>query len=173
MGGQPKYFMAAMTFPKRMRAKNLKMLEHGIKRCLDRYGVKLIGGDLKQGAELNMAGVAVGTVSKKGILRRNGARPGDLVCITGKLGKNGAAYQMWKKSKIGKWADLLLEIEPRIKEGTLLSKYDASSAMDLSDGLYSAVTKLSGISKKGFEIRYEKVPIDRFANVVRKILESV
>lgn len=170
MGGKPKYFMAAMTLPKRMPARDLAIIESGIRRCLEKYAVRLIGGDLKQGMELNLAGIAIGTVPKERILRRSGAKQGDLVCITGKLGKNGAAYYMWKSNKQKKWANLLINIEPRIKEGLLISEFKASCAIDLSDGLFSAVSQLNHISRQGFEIEYDKVPVHSIAKTASRKL---
>ncbi|MDE1768561.1 MAG: hypothetical protein KGH62_04275, partial [Candidatus Micrarchaeota archaeon] len=112
-----------------------------------------------EGMEINLTGVAIGTVAKKNILRRDGVRKGDVVCVTGSLGKNGAGYYMWKKTGLRRWAELLLDIEPRIDEGVLIAKSGATAAIDLSDGLFSAILQLSKINRCGFEIDYPKVPI--------------
>ncbi len=170
MGGTPKYFMAALTLPKNMNSKELIQLEKGMGRCLERYDVKLIGGDLKQGTEMTLTGIAIGEVSKKGILRRNGIKRNDVLCVTGRLGKNAAAYSMWKKTGRSRWAQMLVEIEPRIKAGRLISDYGATSAIDLSDGVFSAISQLSKINKIGFLIDYSKIPIHSIAKKVSKQL---
>lgn len=171
MGGVPKYFMTAFTLRKDMKAEDLVELEKGMNRCLEKYGVKLIGGDLKQGMEINLSGIAIGEVSKKKILRRNGVKKNDVLCVTGRLGKNAAAYYMWKKTGKRKWAELLIEIEPRIKEGRLIAEYGASSAIDLSDGVFSAISQLSKINKLGFKIDYSKVPVHSLAKKVSRELK--
>ncbi len=163
MGGKAKYFMTAFTLPKKMSIKDLKSIEKGMKRCLDKYGVRIIGGDLKQGSELNLAGIAIGAVSKKNILRRKGMKAGDLVCVTGSLGKNAAGYYMWKNNGAKRWAELLIEIEPRIKEGQFIALHGATSAIDLSDGVFSALSQLSRFNKLGFEIDLSKVPVHKEA----------
>lgn len=171
MGGTPKYFMAAMTLNRDMPLAELVKIQKGMRRCLDRYGVKLIGGDLKEGSQLSMAGIAIGTVQKKNVLLRSGARHGDLVCLTGKLGKNAAAYYMWKKHGGKKWAQLMIDIEPRVKEGMMIAEHGGSSAIDLSDGLNASVLNLNRISGKGFEIDYDRIPISSLARQVSKNLK--
>jgi thiamine-monophosphate kinase len=166
MGGRPKYFMSALTFPKDTPVDDLLKIERGIRRCLAKYGVRLIGGDLKQGKELNMAGIAIGAVPRRRILKRTGIRRGDVLCVTGSLGKNAAGYYMWKRYGGKKWAEMLIDIEPRVKEGMFISEYGASSAIDLSDGLFSAISQLGRINRCGFLIDYYKVPIDSRARHV-------
>ena len=163
MGGRPEYFMSALTLPAETKVSELRSLENGIGRCLGKYGVKVIGGDLKQGAEMCMTGIAIGTVQKDRILRRRGAKEGDLVCLTGKLGRNGAAYRMWKETGNKKWGEMMLCIEPRVKEGIAISQCGASSAIDLSDGLFAALWQLGKSSGRGFEIEYSRIPIDSLA----------
>ncbi|MDE1861112.1 MAG: thiamine-phosphate kinase [Candidatus Micrarchaeota archaeon] len=168
MGGKPKYFMSALTLPKGMKLKELRELERGMRKCLDRYDVKLIGGDLKPGRELNLSGTVMGIVPRKSILKRTGAHDGDIVCITGELGRNAAGYYLWKQGGLRKGAEMLLKVEPRIWEGLAISEAGASSAIDLSDGLFAALLQLREITSHGFEIDYSKVPINREAGLVSK-----
>lgn len=170
MGGKPEYFMAAMSFPKKMGVETLLQIEKGMRRCLDRYNVKLIGGDLKQSTEMHMTGVALGSVQKSRILKRDNIKRGDLLCVTGRLGKNAAAYYMWKRYGSKRWANMLIDIEPRVKEGMLIAEYGASAAIDLSDGVFSAVVQLMKLSGKGSEIDYSRIPVHREALAVNKRL---
>lgn len=170
MGGTPRYFLSALSLPRSMKLQNLLEIQSGMKRCMDRYNVKLIGGDLKEGGELSMTGTVLGSVPKGRVLRRGGARYGDLLCVTGTLGKNGGAYHMWKRYRGKRWTELMLKIEPRIREGILISKSGASSATDLSDGVYSAVSKFNELTGHGFEIDYSKLPFDRVARLASDTL---
>ena len=52
MGGTPRYFMSSLILPPKLDSKYLIGLERGMRKCLDRYNVKMIGGDLKKGREL-------------------------------------------------------------------------------------------------------------------------
>lgn len=171
MGGTPKYFMAAMTLKRNMPLADLVKIQKGMDRCLTKYAAKLIGGDLKEGQQLSMAGIAIGTVPKKKVLLRSGARQGDLVCLTGKLGKNAAAYYMWKKYGGKKWAQLVIDIEPRVREGIMVAQDGGSSAIDLSDGLNASILHLNRISGRGFEIDYDRLPVSGLARQVSKRLK--
>ncbi len=163
MGGTPRYFMAAMTMPRDTPLSFLRAVERGIYKCLSRYGARMAGGDLKEGKEMAFAGIAVGVVDKDKMLRRKGARAGDLLCVTGRLGKNAAAYHMWRKTGQRKWANMLLEVEPKVREGQALHRLGATSAIDLSDGVYSSIYQLRRINGKGFEIDLSKLPLHREA----------
>lgn len=168
MGGIPKYFMAAMTFPKRTRVSYLEGIERGISKCLRKYGARMAGGDLKEGMEMNLAGVAVGEVERDRIMHRNGMKDGELLCVTGSLGKNASGYYLWKRNGSKSGAKALLDVEPRVREGRFISKAGATSAIDLSDGVYSAIHQLKKINGCGFDIDYSKLPINRSALMVNR-----
>jgi thiamine-monophosphate kinase len=163
MGGRPLYFMDSLMLPKSTTSGYLSKVQLGIKRCLDRYNVKMAGGDLKQSKEMAMTGIVIGIAEKGRMLKRSGSRPGDLVCVTGSLGRNAAGYYLWKKTGSMKGARTLLDVEPRINEGLLLSRIGATSAIDLSDGVYSALFHLAEASGNGFEIEYSKLPLHGMA----------
>ena len=163
MGGKPLYFMTALELERDTRIRWVREFETGMKDVLDRYGVKLAGGDTKEGHDLSLAGFAVGEVGKNRVLRRRNCRKGDVIYVTGTVGKNAAAYYMWKKSKGRKWARCMLDVEPRIKEGLFLSGMGATSAIDLSDGLFASVKQLSEASGTGISLDYSKLPIDMAA----------
>ncbi len=169
MGGIPRYFMSSMLLPRNTGLSYLKGLEKGIGKCLEKYGAMMVGGDLKEG-DTALVGVAVGEVERDRILRRQGAEVGDLLCVTGTLGKNAAAYHMWKRHGGRRWAETLLEIEPRINAGRALSRNGATSAIDLSDGVYAAIAQLAKINGCGFEIDYSAIPFDRNAVMAHRDL---
>ncbi len=169
MGGVPKYFMSAIAMPKDSDVAELKGIERGIAKCLKKYSTRMAGGDLKEG-ELTIAGFAVGEVESRRIIRRKGVRVGDVLCVTGKLGKNAAAFRMYAENPSGKMADMVLEVEPRIPEGRVLGANGVVAGMDLSDGVYSAISQLGRINKIGFEIDAETIPVHPLVDdVVKKL----
>lgn len=171
MGGIPKYFMSALTLPKNIEIGDLKKIERGIAKCLYKYDTEMIGGDCKEGIELVMSGIGIGEVNKNKILKRDGMKVGDLLCVTNSLGKNSAGYYLWKLKNSKKGAEKLLEVEPRIKEGLIISNYDASAAMDLSDGVYSSIAQLKKITGMGFFIDFSKIPVSPLAKKVHNELD--
>lgn len=171
MGGIPKYFMSALTLPKNMDFDYFKKIELGIAKCLEKYKTKMIGGDCKEGIEMVISGIGIGEVNKNMILKRDGVKPGDLLCVTNYLGKNSAGYYMWKLKKSSEGAEKLLEVEPRIKEGRAIARHGATAAMDLSDGVYSSIEQLKRITGFGFLIDLAKVPVAPLAKKVHEELD--
>ncbi len=170
MGGIPRYFMSALTLPKNMDTKDLKKIEIGIAKCLDKYNTMMIGGDCKEGTELVMSGIGIGEVNKKRILKRDGMKVGDILCVTNYLGKNSAGYYLWKLKNSKEGAEKLLEVEPRIEEGLIISRHGATAAMDLSDGIYSSISQLKKITGLGFLIDFSKIPVSPLAKKVNEEL---
>jgi len=167
MGGTPKYFMSSMILPGSTDVRYLKDFELGVKKCLAKYHVKIIGGDLKKGAELAMTGIAIGEVKKSSMMQRLGIRAGQALCVTGELGDNAAGYYSWKNgAKNG--AKRLLDIEPMIKEGLFLSGNGVKAAMDLSDGIYSAIRQLKDETGLGFDIYFGELPVSRAAKEAKR-----
>ncbi len=165
MGGKPRYFMTALTMPRHTSIKYLKELERGINKCLTRYGARMVGGDLKEGS-IAMTGITIGEAGKGRLLRREGTRVGDLLCVTGELGKNACAYELWKRRRTREWANIMIEVEPRIREGRIIARAGATAAMDLSDGVNAATYQLGKINDCGFEIDYSALPVHKLARKV-------
>lgn len=170
MGGTPRYFMSALTLQKNMELKYLKKIEKGIAKCLSKYNTLMIGGDCKEGSELVISGIGIGEVNKNKILKRDGMKVGDMLCVTNSLGKNSAGYYLWKLKNSKKGAEKLLEVEPRIKEGQIISKNGATSAIDLSDGIYASIAQLKKITGLGFFIDFSKIPVSPLAKKVHEEL---
>ena len=133
----------------------------GFGDCAAYYGTRILGGDTDAHQELTITGTALGFVEKDLVLRRRGARVGDLLCTTGTLGGAGAGLRAWKKGELqSEFILKLLEPEPRLKEGRLLAKSRAVTAMmDNSDGLALSLSDLSEVSRVGFVVYEDRLPI--------------
>jgi thiamine-monophosphate kinase len=133
-------------------------------------GVRLVGGDLTRGP-LSITVQAHGLVPVGAALRRSGARPGDLVCVSGTLGDAGLALRRLYASQ-GTIDDALrrrLERPtPRLALGRAL-RGAASSAIDLSDGLVSDLGHILAASGTGAEIDLARLPLsDAVASEVQR-----
>ena len=105
------------------------------------FGAELVGGDLDAHQELTLVSTGLGIVSPEHLVRRRGARPGDIIAVTGPLGEAEAAlagYDQHRKE--------LLEPQPRMKEGEILGRAGVSAMMDISDGLAVSLYDLFAVN---------------------------
>jgi thiamine-monophosphate kinase len=161
MGATPLCFVVSMGFPKETEIDYVKEVARGIKECSETVAADYVGGDTKECYEMALAGTAVGTVRKDGILLRKGAKPGDMLAMTGSAGLAGAGFEdlaLDKKHLRARKA--LLEPTPRVKEAAILSASGfVTSCMDTSDGLASSVHELSKASGVNFVLNWDSLPI--------------
>lgn len=164
MGAEPIGLVMAIGMPADTKIAFVEELAKGMRACAEFCGTAVIGGDLDTHAELTITGTALGRVKKSQLLLRRGARPGDLVCITGYTGSAGAALEALQSRKPVSENILkaLFEPFPRTKEARKLAESGAvTSMMDTSDGLAMSLYDLARQSHVGFRIRENALPILR------------
>lgn len=169
-GAVPLGMLVALGMPNQYTTKFLRELARGLNACTKKYGTKILGGDTKSNSTLTLSGTAIGIVSKKEFMPRKGCRPGDIVAVTGELGRAAAGFYAIKNARNIKDAyNWLLKPNPRIKEGKLLAQSKiVTSCMDLSDSLGASLSQLSNLNKVGFRIDFDKLPISRDAFRISK-----
>lgn len=162
MGAQPIGFLMAMGLPPDLDEKSVREMVQGAVDCCDHYGTDYLGGDTKECSELVLTGTSLGVVPKGGLLTRRGARPGDLLMMTGTAGLAAAGLLALEYGIISERAvKALFEPQPRIKEGALLSCLGkVTSCMDNSDGLSMSLRELGEAAEASFEVDASAVPID-------------
>lgn len=160
-GGTPLGVVCSFGLPKETSETFLRQLTKGANACAVSFGTAIVGGDTKETTEITLCGTAFGTVQKDELMPRVGMRPGDVVAVTGTLGKAGAGYHaLQRNKKEKKLSKAFLEPQPRLKEGRLLAQQHAVTAsMDLSDGLSSSLYQLQELNSVGFEIQQEALPV--------------
>ena len=160
MGGTPLGLVTAIGITRGHPIEFIEQMVDGMNDCARRFNTSIVGGDTKEHDDLVLCGTALGVVSKKGILLRKGAKPGDLIAVTGNLGRAGAGFFSTKKALNLKEAeDALKRPWPRVKEGMALSASGfVTSCMDISDGLSTSIFEMSRNSGMTYEIDYARVP---------------
>jgi thiamine-monophosphate kinase len=160
-GGTPLGLVLSFGLPKKTTELFLKDLTKGANACAVAFGTTIVGGDTKETQEITLCGTAFGTVKKDEFMSRTGARPGDVVAVTGTLGRAGAGYYALKHHNLGKkLSKALFEPVPKLKEGRLLAQqYLVTSSMDLSDGLSASLYQLQEMNNVGFEIKKNALPL--------------
>jgi thiamine-monophosphate kinase len=117
-----------------------------------------VGGDLDSHDEFTVATTALGDCTAQGApVRRTGASPGDAVCVTGALGRSGAAVELFAAGETER-ANELFRFEPRVAAGRALAPV-ATAMLDSSDGLARSVHQLSAASECGVALE-RPLPVD-------------
>ncbi len=153
MNAKPKYALLSVAIPKTYSKKDLKSLAKGFKKAEKKFGFKIIGGDTIENVKLD---ISITIISKtKNPIFRNRLLKDDLLCYTGTLGESKRDLEkllrgetISKKSKF---------IKPKLKAEFFYeaSKY-INSSMDISDGLFFELERLSKQNSLGFEF-FEKI----------------
>ena len=163
-GARPLGFVAALSMPASTEVDFLRGLAQGMEECVREFGIAVLGGDTKESDALSIAGTAFGRVRKDRILLRTGAKPGDLIVVTGDLGRAGYAMKMLAASSPLRTEALnqLLRPYPRIRDGMVFSDSCAvTSCMDLSDGLGASLAQMAAMTKLSYQIDEAALPIYR------------
>ena len=127
----------------------------GASDVCERVDAAYVGGDLDSTDELTVATTALGQTDAP--LLRSGARPGDAVCVTGTLGRSGAAFRLFGQGDVDR-ANELYRFLPRVAAGVALREH-ATAMMDSSDGLARSLHQLGAASDCGFAVE-SPLPID-------------
>jgi thiamine-monophosphate kinase len=163
MGAEPSWISLSLSMPDANESW-MQGFSQKIAELTEYYSVQLIGGDTVKGP-LSITITAQGIVPPESILRRDGAKNGDWIFVTGTLGDAGAGLDILKgKLKIEDIAarDYLVSRHrcptPRVLAGTTLRRL-ASACIDISDGLLQDVMHIATASGTGVLIDLEKLPI--------------
>ncbi|WP_299269730.1 thiamine-phosphate kinase [Halorientalis sp.] len=136
----------------------------GASNVCEAVGAEYVGGDLDGHDEFTVATTGLGRADEP--VSRAGATPGDVVCVTGTLGRSGAALRLFERGEHER-ANSLFRFEPRVAAGKRLR--DAATAMiDSSDGLARSLHQLAEASGCGFAIE-SPLPI---ATIVDELAED-
>ncbi len=161
MGAQPRWATLALSLPQEDAAW-LERFSAGFFALADAHNVTLIGGDTTRGP-LNLCVTIMGEVPQGQALRRDGAKPGDEVWVSGKLGDAALvlAYLQGQLAldikTIAATAGALHQPVPRVALGLALRGI-ASSAIDVSDGLLGDLGHILEQSNVAAEIRFADLP---------------
>jgi len=152
MAGRPESAVVTLVFPADRSTAYVRHLYAGLRRAATLWGIDIVGGEtssLPAGASGAVVSVALlGSAAEGRYILRSGARPGDVVMVTGRLGGSIRGHH--------------LKFEPRLEEAAWLAEHFPPTAMmDLSDGLAKDLPRMAEAGGVGFKIDPEAIPRKR------------
>lgn len=160
MGARPECFTLALTLPE-ADENWLSGFARGLALASEAFGLALAGGDTTSGP-LTVTLQVHGTVMAGAALRRSGARPGDLVAVSGPLGDAGAALAFLSEPNPSADARAVLEHyhrpQPRLALGMAAAPF-ASAGIDISDGLIADLGHILDASGVGAALDSSRLPL--------------
>ncbi|MGI8864052.1 MAG: thiamine-phosphate kinase [Solirubrobacteraceae bacterium] len=158
-------YLALGLTPNRGREFALELV-HGAQALAERYGVTIAGGDVTRSDALFVSFTVVGWSDDPGsLVGRDGARPGDLVGVTGTLGGAGAGLAMLQgrahvePEHRQALRERYARPQPRLVQGRLLARWGVRAMIDLSDGLATDAEHLARRSGVRIELSLEALPL--------------
>jgi len=157
MAAHPLGILIALTLPAADR-EEAREIATGIREGASAVLCPIVGGDLSSGNDLSLTITALGSTTRP--LTRSGARIGDRVYVTGRLGGPAAAVRAWRAGKPPRDQDRARFAcpVPRIDAAIGLVHRRASSGIDISDGLAADLAHIAAASNVCVELDLERVP---------------
>ena len=160
MGGVPRYAVVSLGLPRSTPVRFVDGLYEGLRRCADRFGVNLVGGDTDRSQKVVMDVAILGEVEKDRVVYRSGAKVGDDLFVTGRLGNSFRSGRH-------------LKFIPRVKEARALGELTRIHAMmDLSDGLGPDLLRLCEASGVAAVLEAAAIPRRAGASLSQALTEG-
>jgi thiamine-monophosphate kinase len=162
MGGQPRGFLLSLAIPESHTGPWLDEFLRGLRRAARKFGCPLAGGDTTRRSDILINVTVLGEVRSGRASLRSGARPGDMIYVSGHLGEADLGLQRLGKGRTRNNDPVLrkhLYPEPRIALGRWLAENRIATAMmDLSDGISADLPRLCAASRVGARLNGSRIP---------------
>jgi thiamine-monophosphate kinase len=169
MGAEPRYALISLTLRGTLPVADVRRLYQGIAEQARRFSCAIAGGDVSGTLGLlTLTATLIGRLdSARSVLRREGARPGWLLAVTGSLGGAAAGLRLLESGRgpvtrnERAWVSAQLDPTPRIIAGRVLVESGVRVGGDISDGLHREVERLVEGTRLGATIDVERLPLAR------------
>lgn len=155
MGGVPRYAVVSAALNPKLSSSLIDGIYKGITSAAKKFGVNIVGGDMAKSEKLIIDVSMLGEVEKKSLVLRSGARPGDVILVTGTIG--------------GSIKGKHLDFTPRVDIARALVKnFRINSMIDVSDGLILDLWRVLDASSAGARLYENLIPLSKEAESFKK-----
>jgi thiamine-monophosphate kinase len=175
MGARARYFLLTVGLPEACAGAWLEDFLDGMALAARRFGLILAGGDTTKYPLFVASLTVMGEIDSGRAILRCGARPGDMLCVSGRLGEAELGWRLihGKMPKQKRWTRLLRKHfypEPRLELGEWLAAHRcATSMIDTSDGLSTDLGNICKASGVGALVWAPKIPVVRIPPELRRL----
>jgi len=167
MGGAPSFALVTLGVPPDTAVAALDELYAGVRECAEAYHVTVSGGDIVSSPVFTVTVALMGEALVSGgaplLLRRDAARPGDLIAVTGPLGGSAGGLRALLEGTQLEHPSLVeahMRFWPRVDAGDIAVRAGIRCGIDISDGLVQDLGHICEASKVHAELRLDRVPLD-------------
>ena len=186
MNAEPKQILINIAISSKFSVEAIEEFYAGVSIACDEYSVDLVGGDTTSSVSgLIISCSVVGYAKKKSIVRRDGAKSNDIICVTGDLGRSFLGLKILQREKINfiknpkmqpslnQYKSIIeKQLRPKARKDIFEffkdEKIKPNCMIDISDGLSSELLHLTRNSEFGFKIFEDKLPIDNRCDKISK-----
>ena len=169
MGARPRFALISLLVPPTLDVAVLDGIYAGLREEAAQFDVALVGGNIARNAERLIIDITLlGTGTRNRLLRRNSAKPGDMVMVTGSLGSAAAGLLVLEDEQLAAKVapENLVGVlaaqrtpAPRVAAGQWLAQHAVTTGIDVSDGLAADISHICEASGVGVQIEAESLPI--------------
>jgi thiamine-monophosphate kinase len=183
MGATPRLFLLTLALPVGRTGKWLDGFLRGMRHAARMLGMRLAGGDTTKTDKVAISITVIGEIRRGLAVKRSGARPGDVVYVSGHLGRAALGLELMsargRGGRVKHSTELARLVRPHlypqipIQLGAWLARHRVASAMlDLSDGLSTDLARLCMASAVGARLGEEKIPRVRIPHAAARLLHG-
>ena len=157
MGARADAILVAFVVPDAWRER-LPQIADGIGRVVASAGARIAGGNISRGSTFSITTTVIGSATR--LVPRSGARPGDVLLVTGTLGGPGMALREWERGgRPTGWArERFASPVPRLGAGEAFASAGAHAMLDISDGLAADARHMAAASRVDLQLHGPSIP---------------
>lgn len=165
MGGTPTFALVTLALPPDIPADDVELIYIGLSECARNYRVTVAGGDVVRAPQIGITVALLGEPQLRDdrplLLRRDTARPGDLIAVTGTLGDSAAGLRRLAEGAPSSEAVARRHLRPHpsLAAGRLAAQVGLECAIDVSDGLLQDIGHICERSALGATVCSADIPL--------------